>query len=127
MKKVEPLSEAIVFFTNESPKWWVQYLKVGFRHCFVALRSGNDWIIYDPLLKSTTFCVIPNYTASMLKEHFKQLGCLNIEVDVRNTTNNRMYLATTCVTRVALAIGIPSKPWWTPYKLYKEIIKMKGK
>lgn len=42
-------SDILVIFVDHTDCKWLKWLKPGFRHCFVALHSGDQWIVCDSL------------------------------------------------------------------------------
>ena len=43
-------SRALVVFSGGTGVAWLRWLRPGFRHCFVAVDDGIEWLTVDPLL-----------------------------------------------------------------------------
>ena len=38
-----------VVFSNDTDFWYLRFLKKGYRHCFVILNDGQNWVSFDPM------------------------------------------------------------------------------
>ncbi len=43
-------TKAWVVFTGQTDRPWLRFLRPGFRHCFVLLNDGRQWMSFDPML-----------------------------------------------------------------------------
>src|SRR5687768_15224809 len=43
-------SRALLVFSGRTGVAWLRWLRTGFRHCFVAVDDGVEWLTIDPLL-----------------------------------------------------------------------------
>ena len=112
---------AMVMFCNSDSLWFLKLLKAGRRHCFVAIKSGQDWIVYEPLLARTEISIIKNADSHYVRECFEQIGCEVVGVSVNRTTpiKKSLFAPFTCVRAVAKVLGVPTNILCTPNKLYK--------
>ena len=39
-----------IVFTGQTDRWWLRFLRPGFRHCFVIVNDGQGWLSLDPML-----------------------------------------------------------------------------
>jgi hypothetical protein len=39
-----------VVFCDAPRFWYIRFLKAGFRHCFIVLKTKEAWVTIDPLL-----------------------------------------------------------------------------
>ncbi len=112
---------AMVMFCDSHSLWFLNLLKVGRRHCFVAIKSDKDWIVYEPLLSRTEISIIKNADSHYVRDCFEQLDCEVIGVSVNRTApiKKSLFAPFTCVRAVAKVLGVQTSIFCTPNKLYK--------
>src|SRR3546814_152879 len=67
-------TEALVVFSGRADLPWLRCLRAGFRHCFVALRDGPRWVIYEPLSHRTVISVADTAEGFDLAGWFELFG-----------------------------------------------------
>lgn len=116
------LAAAIVVFAHETRLAKLRWLKHGFRHCFVAIAHGGDWIVYDPLSSHSILTVLRGVEAEQLASWYRRLGLTVIATWQRSPPHRpapiRPY---TCVEAVKRVLGLHA-PWvLTPWQLYRHL------
>lgn len=112
-------AEALVGFVGTSDIWWLRLLRPGFRHCFVAVRQGDVWLILDPLSHHTALhCQTHDDLAGFYAAH----GITAVSTRLRQPPHRpapwRPY---TCVEAVKRVLGIHAPRIWTPWQLYRHL------
>lgn len=115
-----PARAAWVVFTDETSVWWLRGLRRGFRHCFVILHDGVNWVSIDPLL--TRLCVVnhPCADALHLPNYLRSNGYTVIPASI-NAGPPRVMRPDifTCVSVVRRVLGLHVPGVWTPWQLYR--------
>tara|TARA_B100001179_G_C18564594_1_gene392178 strand:+ start:564 stop:986 length:423 start_codon:yes stop_codon:yes gene_type:complete len=120
MEKAKTSERMWVVFSGHSELKILHFLKKGFRHCFVVLNDGKNWITFDPLSHHTEIVV------QKLPFSFDLIGWLTAK-DYKILPANPNYKRTkpaplmlfTCVEAVKRVLGIHDRYIITPYQLYK--------
>ncbi len=98
-------------------------LKPGFRHCY-ALRRGRagGWILFNPHSARTDILEFPDdsYPERMFADAAVGRGAV-VAVAARRPATWVPRGCATCVTAVAHLIGAPTRPWTTPFALYRHL------
>ncbi len=103
--------------------WGLRALRPGFRHCY-ALRParGGGWLLFNPHSARTDILELPDgaYAAQVLAEAAAGRGAA-VAVVARQPRSWSPRWAFSCVASVAHVIGVPTRPWTTPYSLYRHL------
>jgi hypothetical protein len=98
-------------------------LRPGFRHCY-AMRParGGGWLLFNPHSARTDILDLPDgaYAAYVLAEAAAGRGAA-VAVAARCPRSWMPRGLFTCVASVAHLIGVPGRPWSTPYSLYRHL------
>ncbi|MDG1153686.1 MAG: hypothetical protein P8N25_02375 [Alphaproteobacteria bacterium] len=115
--------DALVMFCDSSLRF-LNFLKPKYRHCFVAIKSENDWIIYEPLLNRTEITILRNSKALEVRRLFESMGCKVVSTNLNRSyvVKFSMFSPFTCVKAVGKVLGVSTKGIITPYQLYKKLI-----
>ncbi|MFO1112553.1 MAG: hypothetical protein U1E35_01295 [Rhodospirillales bacterium] len=70
---------ALVVFADDCSLRRLRLLRRGFRHCFVAVRSGAGWVICDPLSNCTDLAFVADATAADLARWYRGHGLQVVE------------------------------------------------
>lgn len=111
---------AWVVFTDETSVWWLRGLRRGFRHCFVILHDGVNWLSIDPLL--TRLCVMnhPCGDNLHLPNYLKAKGYTVIPAQIHTSLPRVMRPDLfTCVSVARRVLGLQAPGVWTPWQLYR--------
>lgn len=99
-------------------------LRPGFRHVYAmrGLNCGRGWLLFNP--HSACIDVLEfagdTFAAGVFAE--AEAGrCRVVAVAARRPAAWVPRLAPTCVTAVAHLLGVPSRPWTTPHRLYRQL------
>lgn len=113
-------SNVLVVFVGHTECRHLRWLKQGFRHCFVALRSGGRWIICDSL-KDRLECMLVDLPSDFdLPQFYQQRGhtVLVGQSSLQMATGSTLPEPLTCVTVAKRIIGIRSFWTFTPWQLF---------
>lgn len=119
-----PVLEAWVVFSGASSLRFQRFLRPGFRHCFVILFDGVNWISVDPLLGRIEIMV------HQIPDHVDFPGWLAsqglVVIKSRNILIQKKIapvMFCTCVEIVKRVLGIHRLCIVTPYQLYRYLQK----
>lgn len=114
---------ALVVFTDETTLKWLRPLRAGFRHCFVAVRRGNHWIVCNPFAHYTDLDLVIGFTMSELARWYRRHGFVVIEtVATMPPPECAPFRPFTCVEAVKRALGLRA-PWvFTPRQLHRHLV-----
>ena len=123
----EEVGEALVVFVDECGLKCLQRLRRGYRHCFVAVRSGSSWVICDPLSHRTDLTIIGDFSARQLADWYRSHGLRVVQTRVLpaplRPAPMRPY---TCVEAVKRVLGMHA-PWiLTPWQLYRRLYRIEA-
>ncbi len=116
--------DAVVGFVDRSEISWLRWLKRGFRHCYVIVRTGDFWVLFDPLSHQTVihaFAVDPRMdVVGWLKGHGHRVVVTHVRAAPRRVAPIRPH---TCVEAVKRVLGIQA--WWivTPWHLNRYLAR----
>jgi len=125
---------ALVVFSGQTDLAWLRVLKRGFRHCFVLIEcapvhgdeKGGGWVLYNPLSNATQIAMWPLQDEESIQNWLMDQGYLVIKTYVRPLTNQILpWRPFTCVEAVKRALGLRLQGIFTPWQLYKFLIKDK--
>ena len=115
---------AMVVFIDHTECYWLQSLKRGFRHCFVALKHGRTWLVCDSLkshMELTLLDLPPSFDLGRYyaaQGHRVLLGGTGLHVP-------RAAVALTPLTCVSVAkrlLAIRAAWVWTPWQLFSHLL-----
>jgi hypothetical protein len=110
---------ALVVFVDHGCVW-LRGLKRGFRHCFVALRDGDAWLVCDSLKDRIELLVLPVAVEVDLASFYRAQGHrVLIGTTPPKLRRESLVLAPlTCVSVVKRLLGVHA-PWvLTPWQLF---------
>ena len=111
---------ADVVFAEERQMSFLSLLRPGFRHCFVAVRQEQAWMILDPLANQTHLAVVSGIDAGELAEFYRSRSLHVVETCVRSAPQRLALLPLyTCVEAVKRVLGIHAPFVLTPWQLYR--------
>lgn len=120
-------SENMFFcFCDGSTTRWLKLFKKGFRHCFVAIKYGDVFVVLEDTLKGV-------YPMMLLEKDFfsvaKQNKCVILNMKTQKCVKKRFgiwYWAPTCVNFTKNIANLRTRAQ-TPYQLYKYLLKQGAK
>jgi hypothetical protein len=110
-----------VVFCKNTDIWWLKFLKKGFRHCFLILNDGSNWITYDPMFSCTEITVHKTSINFDLPNWFIKNGYTIISSHIIKQKNMAPISIFNCVESVKRVLGIHNLFIITPYQLYKHL------
>ncbi len=113
---------ALVVFVDRGCVW-LRGLKRGFRHCFVALRDGDAWLICDSLKDRIELFVLPVAAEIDLASFYRAQGHRVLIGTTRPKLHRGSLVVAplTCVTVVKRLLGVKA-PWvLTPWQLFAHL------
>ncbi len=115
-------TKALIGFGGTPTFWWMRFLKKGFYHCVVALGdSDSGWILIDPLAHYTDLILI---TDGDMRGFLLAHGYKIVETPLQIPTRRRLKIMPyTCVETAKRFVGINNRRIWTPYQLYRFLMK----
>lgn len=113
---------ALIGFGGEPTFWWMRFLKKGFYHCVVALGDAyGGWVLIDPLAHYTDLILI---TDGDLKGYLFARGYRVVTTQINPPAAHKLKIMPyTCVETAKRFVGISDRRIWTPYQLYRYLIK----
>jgi|GEM_PF-1803930 len=113
---------ALVVFGECGALWWLKGLRPGFRHCFVCLEKGEDWIVVNPLCHYTEVKTIGTADPQTLKSFFTDHGMDSIFAPIIAPTRiTAPFSPFTCVEAVKRILGIHDRWVLTPWQLFQRL------
>lgn len=114
---------AIVVFSGRANLRWLRFLKPGFRHCFVLMRTSGDWLYYDPMAHYSFVSVVGAYPVLFLLRFFRGLGFQSVlvrpKVPPPEPHRPLPWRPYNCVEAVKRTLGLRA-PWvLTPWQLFR--------
>ncbi len=120
----EPLyARALVVFSGSTGVRWLRWLKPGYRHCFVAVDDGIEWLTVDPLLHRLEIRASGLPSAFDLAAEYRRLALDVIDVVPAAVPVRRAPLGLfTCVETVKRLLGIRARWVLTPWQLRRWLL-----
>jgi hypothetical protein len=120
--------DAVVVFRNlpdaDDGKWYMRWLKDGFKHVELWLNDRDVWVRIDPayeLLTLQAHLVSPeDYLPAALKPTFVPV---NTRIQLGVTSLAWHFGPLTCVDAVKMALGLRLPLVHTPYQLYAHMTR----
>jgi hypothetical protein len=120
--------KAWVVFCSEADLPWLRILKPGFRHCFVLMHDGRNWLSMDPLLNHTEVQVHHHVPASFdMPKWLADRGQKVMQAPVTRSLSSPAPMGIyTCVEAVKRVLGLHARFVFTPWQLYRHLVKNSG-
>ena len=119
---------ALVGFSGEARVWWLKVLKPEFRHVSVAIEDGaGGFVFYNPMLSASEIVRVVG-PEKIIREKMENTGFLVVPTKTREIPKKPLAIRPyNCVEGVKRALGI-NAPWvFTPWQLYKILVKKANK
>ena len=118
-------SRALLVFSGRTGVTWLRWLRPGFRHCFVALDDGTEWLTVDPLLHRLEVRASGLPSEFDLAGEYRRMDLAVIEVAPAAVPLRRAPLGLfTCVETVKRLLGIRARWILTPWQLYRFLARI---
>lgn len=116
------LPDAWVVFTGKTDLPWLRLLKPGFRHCYVLLNDGANWITLDPLSNYLDVSVHRNVPSAFnLPQWLGSRGHKVVPAKVERIRKEAPWMLFTCVEAVKRVLGLHRRFIFTPWQLYRHL------
>ncbi len=111
---------AVVVFSGapDDIRWFSRFLKPGFGHVCVVLRTGDYWVSIDGAFGVPVIKVEADAEFD-LPAHYRKSGVTMLEVEPRDAPIRAPYFAANCVGLVKTVLCVRSFWTITPWALYK--------
>lgn len=121
---------ALIAFSGETDVKILKFLKPGFRHCLVAIESGDsetgqggNWAFYNPLVDATELTTLVG-PVDRVRGQLETAGFRVIETRTFEPVwAGVSWRPFTCVEAVKRALGIHAPAIITPWQLFKHVKK----
>ncbi len=113
-----------VAFCDAPGVGWLQIFRPGFRHCFMILRGADAWVTIDPLWGELEIMTHPSGPDYYFLQQLKKQGLTIVKIDknsFRKMGPGAVFC--TCVGIVKRALGLADPMIWTPYQLYRALLR----
>lgn len=122
MKQIQNSQQAWVVFSGKTDLPWLRWLKPGFRHCFILLNDGKNWLSIDPMSNHMEVIVHNVPQDFDLPIWMKSRGNIVIKTPVnRGNKKSAPWMMMSCVEVVKRVIGLHSRKIFTPWQLYRHL------
>ena len=117
----EPLyARALVVFSGRTGMRCLRWLKPGYRHCFVAVDDGIEWLTVDPLLHRLEIRASGLPSSFDLAAAYRGMSLDVIEIVPAAVPLRRAPLGLfTCVETAKRVLGIRARWVLTPWQLQR--------
>jgi hypothetical protein len=114
---------ALVVFSGRTGVRWLRWLKPGYRHCFVAVDDGIEWLTVDPLLHRLEIRASGLPSAFDLAAEYRRRALDVIEVVPEAVPLRRAPLGLfTCVETAKRLLGVRARRVLTPWQLRRWLL-----
>jgi len=117
---VDDQPTTLVVFVEQTECHCLRWLKRGFKHCFVALKTNDRWIICDSLKNKIEFSLVTLPSNFSLSDFYRRQGytVLAKSGSPNGISSTIVPEVMTCVSVVKRIIGIRSFWTLTPWQLF---------
>ncbi len=113
---------ALVVFSGATDLAYLKWLKPGFRHCFVILKSHDRWISIDPLAHMTRVDLHDMPSGSDPVSLLTEQGLTVLKTQLREAELAASApMLCTCVEAGKRILGIQSWRMVTPWQRYRHL------
>jgi hypothetical protein len=115
---------AMIVFVDHIDCGWLQPLRRGFRHCFVAVQHGHAWLVCDSLKGHMELTLLDLPKRFDLGRHYANQGH-RVLVGRIGSCLPRPAVALaplTCVTVAKRLLAIRAAWVWTPWQLFSHLL-----
>lgn len=116
-------TQAWVVFTGQTDRPWLRFLKPGFRHCFVLLNDGRQWMSFDPMLNHIELKVQYSVTADFdFPQWLAGRGYTVVSAPIDHSKKiPAPWRFFTCVEAIKRLLGLHARTIFTPWQLYRHL------
>jgi hypothetical protein len=116
---------ALVIFTDAREIRWLRLLRPGFRHVLVALRDPDGgWVLVNPLSHQMRVDRLAPMEPPDLASWFHSQGHTVLPTMTRRAPRREApWAPMTCVEVVKRLLGLHARWVWTPWALYRHVLR----
>ena len=114
--------KTLVCFHNHGAHFLDPLLKEGFRHCFVAVLSGDYWVRIDGMGGVPEIEVVAGADYD-LATFYRAHGYAVVETEQRATPLKTPFVTANCLGMVKSVLGLRAPFVLTPYRLYRRLLE----
>ncbi len=118
--------KAWVVFSGQTDLPWLRIFRPGFRHCFVLLHDGVNWISLDPLSNYTEVLVHHVPPEFDLPHWLEGRGHKVVRTAMQRSRKAAPFMLFTCVEAVKRVLGLHKRFIITPWQLYRHLQSQKS-
>lgn len=118
-----PALKAWVVFTGQADYAFLKVLKKGYRHCFLILHDGQNWVSMDPLFGRTELLVHRVPSDFDMAKWLESRGHVVVPAPLLNPRHLAWPALFTCVEAVKRALGLQKLFILTPWQLYRYLTR----
>ena len=127
MKRATPSRQAWVVFTNQTELPWLRGFKKGFRHCFILINDGEQWISIDPMANYMDVIVHHVPCEFDLPAWLEGRGHSVVPARIDTDKNHGApWMFMTCVEVCKRILGVHKRTIFTPWKLFQYLEQKNG-
>jgi hypothetical protein len=113
-------ARALVVFSGGTSVAWLRWLRPGFRHCFVAVDDGVEWLTIDPLVHRLEVRASGLPSGFDLAREYRRMDLTVVEVSPAPVALRAAPPGLfTCVETAKRVLGIRAWRILTPWQLYR--------
>jgi len=121
-----PEQKIWVAFTGQTDLPWLRWLKPGFRHCFVVINDGRNWVSLDPMANRFEVTVHDVVADFDFPQWLRSRGLAVVESVPQNRNRAAPLMPLTCVEAVKRVLGLHDRFILTPWQLFRHLEKRSG-
>lgn len=127
VRRKEGCLRALVVFEDRADSPALRILARRFRHCFCLIGAGQMWIVCDPLKTRIELSPLQGLDELELASHYHASGRVVLQGDVRPALYRPAYRLRplSCVEVVKRALNVDTPGVFTPYQLYRALLKQR--
>lgn len=111
--------DCIIIFTGKCALRFLRVLRLGYRHCCIIIKLGNDNILIDTMSHKTSISVIDGKLLQLFIQLYMDEGYTVLETSMREPKALVCTLRPhTCVEAAKRIIGIQDGRILSPWQLY---------
>lgn len=119
---------ALCVFHNQGAHFLRRFMKSGFQHCFLAVASGDYWIVLDSKMGAADICVLAGSKFD-LAGFYRDEGFTVVETFMGEEAKTATLRPTcplmlaTCVGMTKRLLGLNAPGVFTPWQLCRRLTK----
>lgn len=126
--ELEMSSTAWIIFSNDTDIRLLKMFRQGFRHCFMMMQQDDRWVLIDPRSNKTDVQILLHPKSFNFPRYYVEQGKTVLKIPMIATPQKIMSpFPVSCVETLKRMIGLHAWFVFTPYQLYKKLLKLQKK